>query len=331
MTNRRQFNTGALALLAGQGLGLSQSAYAQDASGWPTRPVRMVAPGLPGAASDTFARALADRLGPVLKQQVLIENKPGANGLLAARTVLQAPADGYNYLYATASATVMVQALKPNMGVDFTRDFVPVAATFFGGVLLAVNPDVPAKDLKELIALIKSKPDGFSYASWGVGSNGHLTMEWLKAQTGMRIQHVPYKGIAPILTEMSEGIIKVGWVDLVSAVPFAKSGKIRLIASNGGMRTPQLPDLPTMSEQGFAYPGTGWQGVLARKGTPDAIVKRMHDEINAILMSPEIAELTVRFNVEPPRTLSLDEFSALLERDLATSKRLVADAKIKIE
>lgn len=329
MTSRRRFTTTALAVLGGHCLG--RDAAAQPAPAWPSKPVRLVAPGLPGAASDIFARALAERLTPVLKQQVLVDNRPGATGMVAARAVMQSPPDGYTFLYATASTTVMVAALKPDLGVDFTRDFDPVAATFFGGVLLAVNPEVPAKNLKELVALVKAHPDEYSYASWGIGSNGHLTMEWLKAQTGMRIQHVPYKGIAPILTELSTGIVKIGWVDLVGSLPFIQSGKIRVIASNGAVRTPQLPNVATMGEQGMPYPGTGWQGVLAAKGTPAAIVSRLHDEIDKILVTPELRELTVKLNIEPPQSRSIEQFRELIARDLEAAKKIVADAKIKAE
>jgi tripartite-type tricarboxylate transporter receptor subunit TctC len=329
MTTRRQFTTTALGLLGA--LPFGREAAAQSAPAWPTKPVRLVVPGLPGAASDIFARALAERLTPVLKQQVLVDNRPGATGIVAAKAVMQSPADGYTLLYATASSTVMVAALKPDIGVDFTRDFVPVAATFFGGVLLAVNPELPAKSLKELIALVKARPDELSYASWGIGSNGHLTMEWLKAQTGMRIQHVPYKGIAPILTELSTGIVKVGWVDLVGSLPFVQNGKIRVIASNGTVRTPQLPNVATMGEQGMPYPGTGWQGVLAPKGTPAAIVSRLHEEIDKILMTPEVRELTVKLNIEPPQSRSIEQFRELIARDLEAAKKIVADAKIQPE
>jgi tripartite-type tricarboxylate transporter receptor subunit TctC len=330
MTNRRFFATTALALLAG--LCPGRDAFAQSADAWPSRPVRLIAPGLPGAASDVFARALAERLAPVLKQQVLVDNRPGATGMIAAKAVLQAPADGYTLLYATGSTTVMVSALKADLGVDFAKDFVPVAATFFGGVVLAVNPQVPAKNLQELIALVKAKPDEYNtYASWGIGSNGHLTMEWLKAQTGMQMQHVPYKGIAPILTDMTNGTVRIGWVDLVGSLPFVQSGRIRAIAANGAVRTPQMPDLPTMGEQGFPFPGTGWQGVLAPKSTPPAIVNRLHAEINKILLLPEMKELTAKLNVEPPQARSIEQFRELLARDLEVWKKIVADARITAE
>lgn len=325
MIRRRRLSAAALGLLAGLPL---TRAWCAQAAAWPSKPIRLIVPALPGAAADTFARALAERLSPVLKQQVLVDNRPGASGMIATRAVLQSPADGYTLLYATASTTVMVSALKPDLGVDFTKDFEPVATTFFGGVVLAVNPELPAKNLKELIALVKARPDQYSYGSWGVGTNGHLTMEWLKTRTGMQLQHIPYKGIAPILTELAAGDIKIGWVDLVSGLPFIRDGKIRAIATNGSARTPQLPDLPTMAEQGFAFPGTGWQGVLAPKGTPQAIIDRLHAEIDKIIASPDAKALAVKFNVEPPQARSIEQFRSLLVRDLEVWKKIVTDGKI---
>lgn len=329
MINRRLLSKITAALFAS--LCLGQGALAQAGDAWPAKPIRLIVPFLPGGASDVFARAVAERLSSALKQPVLVDNRPGASGIIAAKAVMQAPADGYTLLYATGSSTVMVAALKPDLGIDFSKDLAPVAATFFGGVVLAVHPDVPAKNLNELIALVKAKPDHYSYASFGQGTNGHLTMEWLKSRTGMGIQHVAYKGIAPILTEMSTGIVQIGWVDLVGSLPFIRTGKIRAIATNGTVRTPQLPDVPTMSEQGYPFPGTGWQGVLAPKATPPAVINRLNAEINKIMVSPEILQLTIKFNAEPPKAHTIEQFRELLVRDLGVWKRIVADGNIKVD
>ena len=329
MNIRRHLSIHVLTLIAG--LSTTSVALAQGAESWPNKPIRLIVPGLPGAAADTLARAIAERLTPVLKQQVLVDNRPGANGLIAAKAVLQAPADGHTLLYATASSTVMAAALKPDLGVDFTKDFVPVAATFFGGVILAVNPTVPAKNLKELVALVKATPERYSYATWGVGSNGHLTMEWLKAQTGMQLQHVPYKGVAPILTELVSGVISIGWVDLVGALPYIQNGRIRAIAANGSVRSSQLPELATMNEQGYPFPGTGWQGLMAAKGIAQTIVDRLNTETNKILLTAEMKELTVKLNVEPPQARSTEQFRALIVRDLEVWRKIVTDAGIKAD
>lgn len=312
-------------------LGLAQGVAAQSAETWPTRPIRLVLPSAPGGASDVLARAMAERLGAALKQQVLVDNRPGASGMIATKAVMGARPDGYTLLYTTASATVMAAALKPDLGIDFTKDLVPTAVANFGGVLLLVNREVPARNLKELVALVKSRPGKYAYASWAIGSNGHLTMEWLKSQTGMQTHHVPYKAMTTILTELSTNVVEIAWADVVSALPFIESGRVRAIAVNGATRAPRLPDVPTMGEQGYPFPGTGWQGVFAPVGTPAAIVQRVHAEINKILATQEMKDLMVRVNVDPPPLWTTEQFRSLLVHDLGVWKKIVADGRIKVD
>lgn len=298
---------------------------------WPSRPIRFVVPTSAGTGSDLFCRQLAERLGTALKQPVIVDNKPGANGLIATKTVQSAPADGYTFLYSTASATVMLAALKPDLGIDFTKDVVPVAATAIGGVLLLVNPQFPAKDLKELVAVVKANPGKYTYASWGIGSNGHLTMEWLKKQAGMQIDHVPYKGVPPLLAELSSGIVPIGWTDPISSMSFIKSGKVRAIAVNGTVRTPQLTSLPTMGEQGYPFPALGWHGIFAPPNTPPAILQRLHAEMNRILASDDVKAMATRMNTEPPPVWPAERFKAMIETDLAEWKKIVRDANVTID
>jgi tripartite-type tricarboxylate transporter receptor subunit TctC len=301
------------------------------ANAWPSRPIKLIVPSSPGAGSDLLARAMADRLGAALRQQVIVDNKPGGNGLIATRAVISAPADGYTLLYSSASATVMLAAVKPDLGIDFTRDLIPVAVTVLGGVFLLVSPDFPAKNLQELIAAVKSHPDRYTYGSWGIGSNGHLTMEWLKNRTGMQIAHVPYKTMSTILTELSTGILPVGWTDPVSSVSFIQAGKVRAIAVNGSARTPQLPDLPTMGEQGYPFPALGWQGIFAPAGTPPAITGRLHDEVNRIQATAQLKTLMVRMNTEPPPIWTSQQFRELIVRDLQEWKKIARDANVTLD
>lgn len=315
--------------LAGLPFAAARPAAAADA--WPSRPIKFVVPSAPGAGSDLLARAMADRLGTALGQQIIVDNKPGASGLIATRAVLSAPADGYTLLYSNASATVMLAAMKPELGIDFTKDLTPVAVTVFGGVFLLVTPDFPAKNLKELIAVVKANPNKYTYGSWAIGSNGHLTMEWLKKQTGMQIGHVPYKTMSTLLTELSTGVLPIGWTDPVSSVAFIQSGKVRAIAVNGSVRTPQLPDLPTMGEQGYPFPALGWQGIFAPAGTPAAVVRRIHDEVNRIQATPELKALMVRMNTEPPPIWTSEQFRAMISRDLEVWRRTARDANITLD
>ena len=310
---------------------LAQSALAQSSAPWPNRPIRLILPSAPGAASDVLGRTMAQRLSASLKQPVVVDNRPGAGGMLATRAVIAAPADGYTLLYGNASATVMLAALKPDVGFDVLKDLAPVALTAIGGVLLLVNPEVAAKNLTELVSLLKANPDRYTYASWGIGSNGHLTMEWLKHQTGIRAGHVPYKSIPSMLVDMTAGTVQVGWTDPVSAVPFIQSGKVRAIAVNGSVRAPKLPELPTMGEQGFPFPALGWQGIFAPVGTPPAVIARIHADINAIQASAELQALMSNMNIEPPPIWTTQQFRAMIAGDLEVWKKIVQDAKITPE
>lgn len=308
---------------------LSWPAAAADP--WPARPIRLVIPSAPGAGSDQLARQMAERLSTALGQQVIVDNKPGGSGLIATRAVMSAPADGHTLLYSNASATVMLAAMKPDLGIDFTKDLVPVNLTVVGGVFLLVNPEFPAKNLNELIAVVKANPNKYTYGSWAVGSNGHLTMEWLKKRTGMQTGHVPYKTMSTLLTELSTGILPIGWTDPVSSVAFIKSNKVRAIAVNGSVRTPQLPDLATMGEQGFPFPPLGWQGVFAPAGTPAAVTQRLHAEINRIQGTAELKAQMSRMNLEPPPIWTSEQFRDLIVRDLQEWRKIAQDSNIKLD
>lgn len=284
-----------------------------------------------GAGSDLLARAMAERLGAALKQPIVVDNRPGASGMIATQAVMRAAPDGYTLLYTNASFTMMLQALQPELGFDVTRDLAPVAVTALGGVLLLVHPEVPARNLQELIALVNSQPGKYRYGSWGVGSNGPLTMEWLKSKTGMDLAHVPYKSIPPLLTELMSGTLKIGWSDPISPIPHLAAGKLRAIAINGGVRAPKLPDVPTMGEQGFAFPALGWQGIFAPPDTPPAILRRLHDEVNKIQAADELKALMVRMNVEPLPIWTSERFADLLREDLQTWKQVVSTGRISAE
>lgn len=303
---------------------------AQEA--WPARPIRLLIPSAAGAGSDQLARIMAERLGAALKQQIIADNRPGGNGTIATTAMIKAAPDGYTLLYTNGSFTVMLAALQSDLPFDVLRDLVPVAITVIGGVVLLVNPNVPAKNLAELVELVKAAPDRYgTYGSWSVGSNGHLTMEWLKNRTGMKIAHVPYKGIPSLLTELMSGVLQIGWSDPISPVQFIKAGKLRAIAVNGGVRIPQLPDLATFGEQGHPFPAVGWQGIFAPPGTPQAIVSRLNAEINRIQASPDLQALMTRMNVEPPPIWSTEQFRDMIRNDLQVWKKIVVDGKITMD
>lgn len=306
------------------------AAAAQDA--WPSKPITLIAASSAGSGTDALARALAQRLSTQLKQPIIVDNRPGASGVIALNAVIKAPKDGYTLLYGTASNTVIWPAVAKSVPYDVTRDLVPIVQTAAGGIILLVNNDVPAKNLAELIELIKAHPDKYgSYGTWATGSSGNLTMEWLKKKTGMVTNHVPYRTSVQLLTELSSGVLKVGWTDPGAPLPFLRSGKVRAIAVSGGTRAPSTPDTPTLAEQGYKFDAVGWFGIFAPAGTDPAIVKRLSDEVNKIQGSAEMIKLMTNLNFEQPPIKSSDEFRGIVRNDLLTWKKIATDANISVD
>lgn len=306
------------------------SAFAQSDT-WPSRTITMIVPGAAGSGTDLMARELANRLGTVLKQSIIIDNKPGASGVVGTQAVLRAAHDGYTLLYTNGTNIVMAPALLKTLPYDVLRDLVPVAQTAEGGVALLVSNDFPAKNLQELIQEVKANPGKYSYGSWAVGSSGHLTMEWLKRQTGMKIGHVPYKATPQLLTELISGAIKIGWTDPAAPIPFIESGKLRAIAVTGKPRLPRTPTVLTLGEQGYPFETVGWFGVFAAAGTPKHIVQRLNEEIMKIQALPEMTARVKSMNISVPPTKTPERFRALVEEDLQIWKKIVAETGITVE
>lgn len=323
---RRELILGAAAML------LSRMAGAQGGADWPSRPVKVIVPGGAGGVLDTLARQLYARLQESLGQPFVIENRPGANGLIGSAAVKNAAPDGYTILHSTASSMVMAEALNPAIPVKTLRDLEPVALSSVGGVLLAVHPSVPARTLPELVALLRSDPGKYpSYGSWGIGSNGHLTMEWIKQRAGLDINHVPYKTTPALLANMVSGELPIGWLDVVSPLGFIAQGKLRGIALTGTVRSPRLPEVQVLSEQGYPFTAAGWQGVYAPKGTPPEIVARLHDAINHEQVQPAFREALLQANVPPANAVSREVFVQTMQSDLATWRKVVVDGNIQPE
>lgn len=304
---------------------------AQAEAPWPSRPIQFIVPAGAGSGTDALARLMAQRLSAVLGQPIIVENRPGAAGILGVGAVIKAANDGYTFLYANASNAVIAPAVLRSIPYDASRDLIPVAQTAAGGVLLLVNKDVPAKNLQELIELVRSSPGKFTYGSWSSGSSGHLITEWLKKQTGMRMEHVPYRTTTQLLTDLSSGVLKIGWADPASPVSFVRSGRIRGIAISGNMRAPLLPELPTMGEQGQRFDAVGWFGLFAPAGTSAAIVRRLSTEVNKIQNSPEVAKAMANMNFDPPPVKTQPQFQERVARDSALWKKIAADADIRLD
>ena len=297
---------------------------------WPARPIQMILGSSAGTGTDSIARVMAQRLTEALKQPVVVDNRPGGSGIVANSAVVKAPADGYTLLYATASSIVISPAVM-KVPYDPKKALVPIAETAEGGVTLLVNNDVPVHTLPELIQWIKANPDKYAYGSWAAGSSAQLMMEWLKKQTGIKTEHVPYRTMNQLLTDLSSGVLKVGWTDPGSPVPFVRSGKVRAIAVSGSVRFPQLPDVKTMAEQGYKFDQVGWFGIFAPAGTDPAIVKRLSEEINKVQKSPQMAALMKSLNLASPPVKTPEQFSEMISGDSQIWAKIAADSKVRLE
>ncbi len=220
----------------------------------------------------------------------------------------------------------MAEALIPKMPVSTLRDLTPVAVAVVGGVILVSNPQLPARNLPELIELLKRNPDRYAYGTGGVGSNGHLTMEWLKQTT-----HVPYRSVPGLMQDLVAGTIPLAWLDITSPVPFIQQGRLRGIAINGNYRAKNLPELRTMTEQGFPFPALGFQAIFAPANTPMEIVQRVNAEVLAAQALPEYQTDLARLSADVPPRMDAAEFKEMVERNLEIWKGIVKDAHIEME
>jgi tripartite-type tricarboxylate transporter receptor subunit TctC len=277
-------------------LSVSCAALAQTSS---TKPIRLVVGYAPGGPNDILARLLADKLVDRLGQSVIVENRPGADSIIATEMVARSAPDGTTLLLTTGSHTIH-PSVYTKLPYDIVRDFAPIMVVAATGYILVVHPSVPVSSVKELIALAKAKPGQLSYASAGAGGPNHLGMELFKSMAGIDMVHVPYKGGAPAIADMVGGQVQVMFSAMAPALPQVKSGKLRALAVSGAKRSSAVPDLPTVTEAGLpGYEVTGWYGLMAPAGTPRSTIDRLHNELSAILKLPDVRERLMGIGVEP--------------------------------
>ena len=258
------------------------------AQNYPVRPVRMIVPFSPGGATDVPARILAQRLSEALGHQIVIDNRPGAGAVLGTDAVAKAPPDGYTLLL-TATTHVISASLYKKLPYDAIRDFAPVMLIGSGPNVLAVHPSLPAKNVRELIALAKARPGKIDYASSGNGSAQHLFGALFMSLADIRMMHIPYKGSAPATTDLIAGQVSVGFPGIALVLPHTTAGRLRALAVTSAERSKAMPDVPSIAEAGVpGYAATLWLGLLAPKGTPPEIVQKLYDEIAKVLRQPEV-------------------------------------------
>jgi tripartite-type tricarboxylate transporter receptor subunit TctC len=298
---------------------------------YPSKPITIVLGNSAGSGGDLLCRVLATGLSAALKQTVIVDNRVGANSTIASMAVVNAKADGYTLLFGNASSTVINQAVQKNLRFDSRTDLVAIAQVGAGGVALVATPDFPASDMKEFIAAARAQPGKYNYASWGIGSQGHLVMEGLEQQSGIRLNHVPYKSISAITQDMQGGMVNIGFMDVASAMPLVKQGRLKVLGITGSLRSPGLPSAPLMSEQGIDFRTDGWYGVFAPKGTPAPVVALLNQEVNRLLASPELRERLLQLNIGNPPVKSPEEFAKTIRDDLKVWEQIAQRADIKLD
>ena len=289
--------TATFSLIGGAGQAVAQAK--DSAANYPERPITIVVGYPPGGATDVIARVVADHLGRAFGQPVVVKNEPGAGSNIATDFVVRSAPDGYTLLVETiANATNM--SIYKNLRYNTEKDLVPIVQFMASPSVLVVNPSVPAKSLKELIALAKANPGKYTFASSGVGGSPHLAGEMLKMRAGIDLLHIPYKGATPALQDVLAGNVDMGFKTSLGAMPHMESGRLRPIAVAAPNRLADLPDVPTMEEAGLAdFHVLSWNGLAAPAGTPRPIIDKLNAEVNRILQLPEVKKQLVGLGAEP--------------------------------
>lgn len=283
----------------GCSMALGTPLASQSAETYPDHPMKFVVPNPPGGLPDTVARVFAQKLSERLGQSVVIDNRPGANGVVASQVLASAPKDGHTFLVADGSMFSVNPHLYKSLGYDYKRDFLPVSLMASAPLYLAVHPRVKASNLRELIALVKSKPAEFTYGSSGIGSTHHLSMEALKSAMGLEMTHVPFKGTGQSVPALVGGQVDMLFSALPSLAGFVKTGQVRLLANNASKRSIQEPNIPTISELVPGYDFAPTVNVFASTGVSMSLLERLSSEIAKVAKHPEVVQILGNAGVEP--------------------------------
>jgi tripartite-type tricarboxylate transporter receptor subunit TctC len=299
------------------------------AQGYPTKPIRIVVTSAAGGSVDTVARTLAAALTPRLGQQIIADNRPGAGGTIAASFVARAPADGHTLILGTAPTLALNVSLYRSLPYDPVRDFAPVSLIGAQDLVLLIHPSIPAKSVRELVAIARRNPGQLSYASAGNGTVSHLSGELLSKLAGIQLLHVPYKGSAAFMIDVISGQISMTFNTLLSSKPHVTAGKVRALAVSGTRRAATFPELPTMAEAGMkGFEATTWYGVLAPAGTSHDVVARLNTELFAVLKQPETVERLTRDGIVAVGT-SPQAFGRFIHTEIEKWRQVIRGAGIE--
>jgi tripartite-type tricarboxylate transporter receptor subunit TctC len=324
--HRRDFMSGLGTLAAG----CSHWPMAASAQTYPNRIIRLVVPFAPGGSNDIIARLLAERMGEALGQTVVVDNRPGAGGVIGTDSVVKSVPDGYTLMIGATSTMAANPGLYTKMNFDPSKDLTPIGQIASGPFVLAVNSSLPARSVKELIALAKDKPGEINFGSSGIGSSLQLTAELFKSTAGIDIVHVPYKGLAPALADLVAGRIHIIFSDMAGLLPFVQSGQLRALGVTSARRFSDLPDLPTLAEAGVpGYEATSWYGILGPAGMSSDAVAKLNRELTRIVGAPTMKEKFASLGIEPV-TGTPDEFGAHIRSEMVKWRAVVTAADIKV-
>ncbi|MCW5590851.1 MAG: tripartite tricarboxylate transporter substrate binding protein [Burkholderiales bacterium] len=310
-------------LLALLGIAFVTTALAQP---YPTKPIKLIVPFPPGGAVDVYARIVQPALAENLGQPIVIENKTGASGMIGAESVAKSAPDGYTVLVGNVATLAMNVGIYKKMPYDPVKDFAPVMQTVMVNYALVVNPAVPAKDVKELVAYAKANPGKLSYGSSGSGSAQHMAAELFKASTGTDITHVPYKGTGALVGDLVAGHVSMAIADQASMMPQVKAGKLRALGVGGRKRSPEYPDIPTIAEAGSlpGFEAVAWQGIAVPVATPPEIVKRLNEAFAKAQDNPAIREKLIAAGLTPVGGTP-DEFGRYIRSEIAKWSKVAKD------
>jgi tripartite-type tricarboxylate transporter receptor subunit TctC len=317
-----------LKLLAG-GAAVTLVPRALGQGGYPNKTIKIIAPVQPGGGVDLVARTIADRLGRVLGQSIIVENQSGGGGVVGSMATARAAPDGYTLMVGYVGTHGTNPAVR-KLPYDAVKDFTPIAMVGGTPNILVVPPSVPVKSLSEFVAYVKANPGKLSYGSSGPGTLTHLAMEQLKVAADLDIVHVPYRGIGPAITDILGGQTQALFPGLAAALPHIKAGKMRPLAVTGTRRHPLLPDVPTFEESGYkGFDGVQWYGIVGPANMPASIVKQLNEEINKLLANPELRDRLSSEALEP-MPMSPEQFGQYMRDDIAKWSKLAKDRNIQI-
>jgi tripartite-type tricarboxylate transporter receptor subunit TctC len=311
---------------------LFPAAVAAQATSYPSKPVTIIVPAAPGGVTDALGRTLAQRFTEAWGQQVIVENKPGANNQIAAEYVTKAAPDGYALLIGPEVTFVVNPSLYAKLPYDPVKGFTPIVGLVTINHALIVNPALPVQNVKDLIALAKQKPGEINYGTFGVGSSGHLNMELFQALSGAKFQAVHYKGATPALTDVMAGHIQMMFISVGSAVPQWKADKVKLIAVGASKRMALLPEVPTVAESGLpGYEAVSWFGLFGPAGMPADVVAKINAEVRKIFADPEIKKSFLERQYFESIAGTAEQLAHYIKADEPKWRKVIHDAKVKGE